>query len=59
MVTMLLILFVFGGNFAMGFMLAAHFGHGPTWAEIPHPDAIRTKLRAVLRIGGSSGDAAH
>jgi len=59
MLAMLFILLVCVGNFALGFMLAAHFGHGPTWAEPPHPEAIRNKLRAILRMGGKQTTSSH
>jgi hypothetical protein len=49
---MLLVLFVCLGNFALGFGLAAHLGHGPAWAELPSLPAVRDKLRSLLRLGG-------
>ncbi len=52
MTAMLLILLVSAGNFALGFGLAAYFGHGPAWAELPTANQIREKLRSLLRLGG-------
>ena len=54
MIAMLFVLLVSVGNFALGFALASHYGHGPAWAGIPTPDAIRTRLRSLLRMGKSS-----
>jgi hypothetical protein len=36
-------------NFAIGFGLAVHFGHGPSWAELPNPNEIRRMIRSGLR----------
>ncbi len=52
MTAILLILLVSVGNFALGFGLAAYFGHGPAWAELPTANQIRETLRSVLRLGG-------
>ena len=52
MTAMLLILLVSVGNFALGFGLAAYFGHGPAWAELPTANQIRQTLRSLLRLGG-------
>jgi hypothetical protein len=52
MTAMLLILLVSVGNFALGFGLAAYFGHGPAWAELPTTNQIRQTLRSLLRLGG-------
>ena len=52
MTTILLILLVSVGNFALGFGLAAYFGHGPAWAELPTTNQIREALRSVLHLGG-------
>jgi hypothetical protein len=51
MVAMLLVLLVCVGNFALGFYLAAHFGHGPAGMALPAPDQIRNRLRSLLRLG--------
>jgi hypothetical protein len=45
---MLLILFVCLGNFAVGFVLAVHFGHGPPGVELPRVNEIRNRLRSLL-----------
>jgi hypothetical protein len=50
MLAMLLVLFVFVGNFALGFALAVYFGHGPGWA-FPRADTVRDRLRTILRMG--------
>jgi hypothetical protein len=52
MVAMLLVLLVCVGNFALGFYLAVHFGHGPAGMQLPSPDKIRDRLRSLLRLGG-------
>jgi hypothetical protein len=36
-------------NFAIGFGLAVHLGHGPSWAELPSPNEIRRMIRSGLR----------
>ena len=48
MLAMFLILFVTVGNFALGFALATHFGHGPAWGQLLTSDKIRTRLRSAL-----------
>jgi hypothetical protein len=45
---MLLVLFVCLGNFAVGFVLAVHFGHGPPGMELPRVNEIRNRLRSLL-----------
>ena len=59
MLAMLFILLVSAGNFAMGFALAVHFGHGPAGWELPTLNQIRDRLRKLLRIGGESQNPAH
>jgi len=51
---MLLILLVAVGNFALGFALAMHLGHGPAWVEfsslpLANPARMMNALRAALR----------
>ena len=51
---MLFILLVALGNFALGFALAVHVGHGPAWAEpsnlrLANPARMMNSLRAALR----------
>jgi hypothetical protein len=53
MFAMLFVLLVSLGNFALGFALASHFGHGPSWGEFPSPNTIRTRLRRLLGMGKS------
>jgi hypothetical protein len=48
MFAMLFVLLVSVGNFALGFALASHFGHGPAWGQVPTPDAFRDRLRSLL-----------
>ncbi|HMC11420.1 MAG TPA: hypothetical protein VKH44_09025 [Pirellulaceae bacterium] len=50
MIAMLLVLLVTVGNFALGFGLAVHFGHGPTELELPTLNQIRDGLRSLLRL---------
>jgi hypothetical protein len=52
MVAMLLVLFVAIGNFALGFYLAIHFGHGPARVELPNAEKVRGQLRTLLRLNG-------
>ena len=52
MLAMLLVIMICVGNFAIGFGLAVHLGHGPAGMQLPTPDAIRTRLRSLLRLGG-------
>ena len=58
MIAMLLVLFISVGNFALGFALAVHFGHGPGWA-FPGTELIRDRLRSLLRLGESERGAGH
>ena len=58
MIAMLLVLFVSVGNFAIGFALAVHFGHGPGWA-FPGAESIRNRLRSLLRLSGNERGAGH
>ena len=51
MVAMLLVLLICVGNFALGFALAIHLGHGPNWT-LPRAEDIRDKLRSLLHLGG-------
>jgi hypothetical protein len=51
MLAMLLVLLICVGNFALGFALAVHFGHGPNW-KLPQAEDIRDRLRSLLRLGG-------
>jgi len=46
---MLLVLLVAVGNLALGFFLAAHWGHGPAWAKLPSPEALRSRLQKLLQ----------
>jgi hypothetical protein len=50
-VAMLLVLFVCVGNFALGFGLAVHLGHGPPGIELPTLEQIRSNLRSLLHLG--------
>ncbi len=52
MLAMLFVLIVCFANFAIGFGLAVHLGHGPAGLQLPTPDLIRTRLRSLLRLGG-------
>jgi len=52
MLAMLFILVVCLANFAIGFGLAVHFGHGPAGLELPTPEKLRLRLRSLLRLGG-------
>jgi hypothetical protein len=54
MIAMLFLLMVCVGNFAIGFALAVHLGHGPTNLELPTPDVIRDRLRSLLHLGGKA-----
>jgi hypothetical protein len=49
---MLLVLLIAVGNFALGFYLAVHFGHGPSRLELPSAEKIRRRLRTLLRLNG-------
>jgi hypothetical protein len=42
-------LLVAAGNFALGFALAMHLGHGPHWVDLSGPARIMNDLRAALR----------
>ena len=54
MIALLFVLMVSFANFAIGFGLAVHMGHGPPGLELPStPDQIRTCLRSLLRLGGN------
>jgi len=51
---LLFILLVAVGNFALGFALAVHLGHGPAWNELTslqlsNPARMMNSLRAALR----------
>jgi hypothetical protein len=48
---MLLVLLICVGNFALGFALAVHFGHGPNW-KLPQTDDVRDRQRSLLRLDG-------
>jgi hypothetical protein len=52
MIAMLFVLMVCFANFAIGFGLAVHMGHGPAGLELPTPDLIRDRLRSLLHLGG-------
>ena len=52
MIALLFVLLVCFANFAIGFGLAVHMGHGPSGLELPTPDLIRDRLRSLLRLGG-------
>ena len=58
MIAMLLVLLVSVGNFAVGFALAIHFGHGPGWA-FPKADSIRDRLRNLLGLSGNAERKPH
>ena len=49
MLLMLFVLLVLALNFALGFGLAVHFGHGPAGLEVPHPARLMHSLRDVVR----------
>ena len=55
MLAMLLILAIALSNFALGFCLAIHLGHGPVGWRLPTVEVLRMKLRAVLRLDRQSG----
>jgi len=57
-IAMLLVLLISVGNFALGFALAVHFGHGPAWA-LPRSEQVRDRLRSLLRLGGQDQRPAH
>jgi hypothetical protein len=57
-IAMLLVLLIAVGNFALGFALAVHFGHGPAWA-LPRTEQIRDRLRSLLHLGGKEQRPAH
>jgi nitrogenase molybdenum-iron protein alpha/beta subunit len=61
MLAMLLVLLIAVGNFALGFYLAVHLGHGPAGCQLPTLDKIRNRLRSLLRLGGkqASEPAVH
>jgi hypothetical protein len=42
-----LILLIAVTNFAIGFGLAVHLGHGPRWIRLPSPNAIRRWIQSV------------
>ena len=46
---MLFVLLVAAGNFALGFILAVHLGHGPHWVDLSSPARLMQALRAALR----------
>lgn len=46
---MLFTLLVAAGNFALGFVLAVHMGHGPHWIDLSSPGKLMHSLRAALR----------
>jgi len=46
---MLLVLLIAVGNFALGFGLAVHWGHGPAWAKSLTPQTLRSRLQGVLQ----------
>jgi hypothetical protein len=50
MLAMFLILLIAVGNFALGFCLAIHCGHGPAGWKLPTVETVRVKLRAMLRL---------
>ena len=54
---MLYVLLVAAGNFAIGFVLAVHLGHGPHWIELSSPGKAMHALRAALR--GRKAVASH
>ena len=49
MFAMLLILVIAVGNFALGFLLAVHFGYGPAGLKVAAMEILRTRLGARLR----------
>jgi hypothetical protein len=57
MLAMFLILLIAAGNFALGFCLAVHLGHGPAGWTLPTVETLRMKLRSVLRLDQKT--AAH
>lgn len=59
MLAMLLVLAIAVGNFALGFGLAVHLGHGPAWAGLPSPNAIRSRLQSVLKRKAKSKSEGH
>ena len=59
MIAMLLVLLVTAGNFALGFGLAVHLGHGPAGWELPTLNQIRDRLRSLLGLGGKSNNHSH
>ena len=56
---MLLVLLVAVGNFALGFGLAAYLGHGPAWARLLSPQALRIWLHKAPKRKGHSEEAEH
>ena len=53
MFALLFVFLVSVANFAIGFGLAIHVGHGPPGLELPStPDQIRMRLRSLLKLGG-------
>ena len=50
MLALLLIFLIALGNFALGFCLAIHLGHGPAGWKLPTVEAARLKLRELLRL---------
>lgn len=58
MIALLLLLFVAVGNFALGFVLAIYFGHGPGWA-LPQSAGVRDRLRGLLGLGRGAERATH
>ena len=59
MLAILLVLMVTAGNFALGFGLAVHLGHGPPGYELPTLNQVRKRLRSLLRLDGKSQGPAH
>ena len=54
MIALLFVLMICVANFAIGFGLAVHMGHGPPGLELPTtPDEIRTRLRELLKLSKS------
>lgn len=59
MLAMLLILLIAVGNFVLGFVLAAHLGHGPAWADLPSPSQLRSRIRSIFVRQAKAADSGH
>jgi hypothetical protein len=55
----LLVVLVAVVNFAIGFGLAVHLGHGPPGVNLPSPNAIRRAILSRSKRAVSASPARH